>query len=179
VLRPDASALAFQPPSTNRDINWSAPSNTAQFNAPSKPHSPRTVFNTENYNLHHTTTLAIFPHQYSLTKSSITKIPTTIPIRNTHHGQKPHGKASQHAILRHPSRKDSSTYRFLHNTTTNQTTITTQELFTRSSYLICSSNLSSQISITYHQIFTTIHSQNYYKPQNFPCPQTPPPTKPT
>ncbi len=96
-----------------------------------KMHSPRTVFNTENGNMHHTSTLTIFPHQYPLLESSITTLPTTIPIRNTHHGQKPHGKASQRAILRHPSRKDSFTYRFLQNATTSPITTTTQEIFTR------------------------------------------------
>jgi hypothetical protein len=121
-LRPNASALVFQPPWMNRDINWSAPSNTAQFNAPLKTHSPRTVLNTENCNTHHTSTLALFPHQYLLPELSITTLPTTIPIRNTHHGQKPHGEASQRAILRHPSRKDSSIYRFLHNANTSQGT---------------------------------------------------------
>ncbi len=121
-LRPNASALVFQPPSTNRDIYWSAPSNTAQFNAPSKTHSPCTVLKTENRNTHHTSTLTIFPHQYPLPELSITTLPTTIPIRNTHHGQKPHGEASQRAILRHPIRKDSSTYRFLHNANTSQGT---------------------------------------------------------
>jgi hypothetical protein len=134
LLRPDASAHNFQPPSTNRDINWSAPSNTAQFNAPSKTHSPCTVFNTENCNTNHTSTLAIFPKQNPLPELSITTLPTTIPISNTHHGQKPHGKASQRAVLRHPSRKDSSTYRFLHNANTRQSTTTTQELYTGSHY---------------------------------------------
>ncbi len=134
LLRPDASALVIQPPSTSPDINWSPPSTTAQFNAPSKPHSPRTVFNTENHNTHRPSTPTIFPHQYPLPELSITTLPTPIPIHNTHHGQKPHGKASQRTTLRHPSRKDSSTYRFLHNATMNQTTTTTvQELSTRSS----------------------------------------------
>jgi hypothetical protein len=143
LLPPDASALVFQPPSTNRNINWSTPSNTAQYNAPSKPHSPRTIFNTENHNTHRLSTLTLFPHQHPLPKVSITTLPTIIPICNTHHGQKPHGKASQRTILRHSSRKDSSTNRFLHNATTNQTTTTNaQELSTRSSYLIRSSNVS-------------------------------------
>jgi hypothetical protein len=99
LLCPDTSALDFQPLLTNCNIIWSTPFNTAQFNAPSKKHSPRTVLSTENCNTHHTSTLAIFPHQYLLPESSITSLPTTIPICNTHHGQKPHGKASQRAIL--------------------------------------------------------------------------------
>jgi hypothetical protein len=83
LLRPDASTLVFHPPSTSRDINWSAPSITAQFNTPSKPHTPRTVFNRENHNTHRPSTPTIFPYQYPLPELSITTLPTTIPIRNT------------------------------------------------------------------------------------------------
>ncbi len=101
LLCPDAWTLVFWPQSTSCDINWSAPSNTPQFNTPSKPHSPCTIFNRENHNTHHPSTPTISPHQYPLPKLSITTLLTTIPIRNTGHGQKPHGEAR--TTLRHPS----------------------------------------------------------------------------
>jgi hypothetical protein len=163
LLRPDASTFVFHPPSTSRNINWSAPSNTAQFNTPSKPHSPRTAFNRKNHNRHRPSTPTISPHQFLLPELSITTLPTTIPIRNTRHGQKPHGKAR--TTLRHQSREDPSTNRFRHYATTNQTSPkTVQESSIKSSYLIRSSSNSSQISITSHQIFPTTYSRKYSEP---------------